>query len=112
MLRPNFTSCACFSSARGRRRVSKGSEVVGTLGVLDLAAGRGLVDLADSLDRLKRTNFRYRQELFRCVAEEEVPGSARRHLKWDILEELADASRLLAIGGPTLSKNHARCETG
>jgi predicted nucleic acid-binding protein len=44
--------------------LSKGFEVAGTLGVLDLAAGRGLVDLAGALDRLKRTNFRYRQELF------------------------------------------------
>jgi predicted nucleic acid-binding protein len=39
-------------------------EVTGTLGVLDLAADRGLVDLVDVLDRLKRTNFRYRQGLF------------------------------------------------
>jgi predicted nucleic acid-binding protein len=43
--------------------LSKGFEVVGTLGILDLATERGLVDLADSLDRLKRTNFRYRPEL-------------------------------------------------
>jgi predicted nucleic acid-binding protein len=44
--------------------LSKGLEVTGTLGVLDLAAERGLVDLVDAFDRLKRTNFRYRQELF------------------------------------------------
>lgn len=40
--------------------LNKGFEVVGTLGVLDLAAKLGLVDL---VNRLKRTNFRYRQEL-------------------------------------------------
>jgi predicted nucleic acid-binding protein len=42
----------------------KGFEVTGTLGVLDLAAERGLVDLAAALARLRKTNFRYRQELF------------------------------------------------
>ena len=44
--------------------VNRGFEVTGTLGVLDLAAGRGLVDLVDAFGRLKRTNFRYRQGLF------------------------------------------------
>jgi predicted nucleic acid-binding protein len=43
--------------------VNKGFEVTGTLGVLDLAAERGLVDLVDAFDRLKLTNFRYRQGL-------------------------------------------------
>jgi predicted nucleic acid-binding protein len=43
--------------------LSKGFDVTGTLGVLGLAARRGLVDLADSFARLKRTNFRYRQEI-------------------------------------------------
>ena len=38
----------------------KGFAVTGTLGVLDLAARRGLVDLVDCLERLKTTNFRYR----------------------------------------------------
>ena len=44
--------------------LSKDLDVTGTLGVLDLAARRGLGDLADAWARLKRTNFRYRQELF------------------------------------------------
>ncbi len=42
----------------------QGFEVTGTLGILDLAARRGMVDLADSLARLRRTNFRRREELF------------------------------------------------
>lgn len=37
--------------------------VTGTLGVLQAAAERGLLDLAGAFERLKRTNFRYRQEL-------------------------------------------------
>jgi predicted nucleic acid-binding protein len=43
--------------------LSKGFDVTGTLGVLRLAARRGLVDLASAFTRLKRTNFRYRQEI-------------------------------------------------
>jgi predicted nucleic acid-binding protein len=44
--------------------MNKGFDVTGTLGVLDLAAERGLVDLVPALEMLKRTNFRYRPELF------------------------------------------------
>jgi predicted nucleic acid-binding protein len=36
-----------------------GFPVTGTLGILDLAATRGLIDLADVFARLKSTNFRY-----------------------------------------------------
>ena len=48
----------------------EGFKVIGTLGILDLAARRGLVDLARSFDRLKVTNFRYSpQMLERMLAE-------------------------------------------
>lgn len=40
-----------------------GFTVTGTLGVLSLAAERRLLDLAEAFDRLKRTNFRFRQEI-------------------------------------------------
>jgi predicted nucleic acid-binding protein len=43
--------------------VSKGFEVTGTLGILDLAARRKLIDLRDAIERLKQTNFRYRKEI-------------------------------------------------
>ena len=36
----------------------KGLRVTGTLGVLDLAADRGLIDFAESIHRLESTNFR------------------------------------------------------
>jgi predicted nucleic acid-binding protein len=42
---------------------SKGLTVAGTLGVLELAAGRGLIDITTAVSRLKGTNFRYRPEL-------------------------------------------------
>jgi predicted nucleic acid-binding protein len=46
-----------------RISLQKGFEVIGTLGILDLAARRGLIDLAACFDRLKATNFRYRPQL-------------------------------------------------
>lgn len=42
---------------------SKGFRAVRTLRVLHMAARRGLLDLADSFERIKRTDFRYRQEI-------------------------------------------------
>ena len=44
--------------------LQKGFEITGTLGLLTRSAQRGLVNLADALERLKRTNFYCRQELF------------------------------------------------
>jgi len=52
--------------ARGVAR-QRGLAVTGTLGVLDLAAARGLVDLADAFDRLSRTNFRGSPRLLRSL---------------------------------------------
>jgi hypothetical protein len=34
-----------------------------TMGTLDLAAKRGLVDLRESIDRLRPTSFRHRKEI-------------------------------------------------
>lgn len=42
---------------------SQGFVVTGTLGVLSLAAERRLLNLAEAFERLKRTNFRFRQEI-------------------------------------------------
>ena len=46
-----------------RISLRKGFAVTGTLGILDLAARRGLIDLAECFDRLKATNFRYRPQM-------------------------------------------------
>lgn len=49
----------------------KGLEVTGTLGVLSRAAQRHLLNLAEAFDRLKHTNFRFRQEIMdRFLAEQ------------------------------------------
>jgi predicted nucleic acid-binding protein len=49
---------------------AKGFEVAGTLGILDLAARRGMIDLADSFARLRTTNFRAREELFDALLKQ------------------------------------------
>lgn len=41
----------------------RGLTVTGTLGVLDIAARRGLVDLEAAFVKLKATNFRYPPEI-------------------------------------------------
>jgi predicted nucleic acid-binding protein len=41
----------------------KGLRVTGTLGVLDLVAGQGLVDFAKAVEDLERTNFRRTEAL-------------------------------------------------
>jgi predicted nucleic acid-binding protein len=57
--------------ARGR-----GFAVTGTLGVLDLAARRGFIDLAEAFTRLKTTSFHYRQGLLDIVLAQK-PGPNR-----------------------------------
>ena len=43
--------------------LTKGFEVTGPLGILRLAVKDSLIDIAAALAKLKRTNFRYRQEM-------------------------------------------------
>ena len=50
---------------------NRGLRVIGTLGVLHLAGRRDLLDLADSFERLKRTNFRYRQAIMDRLLNEQ-----------------------------------------
>ncbi len=53
---------------------TKGLAVVGTLGLLDRAAQRGLVDLGDAFARLKATNFRYRPQLLDMILAQHQQG--------------------------------------
>jgi len=43
--------------------IENGLPVSGTLGILQRAARKRVLNLADAFDRLKKTNFRYRQEI-------------------------------------------------
>lgn len=51
-----------------------GFAVIGTLGVLDLAAHRRLIDIGDALTRLKATNFRYRPEIIDALLAQQRKG--------------------------------------
>ena len=52
----------------------QGLAMTGTLGVLDIAARRGLVDLAAAFARLKATSFYYRQGLFDALLAQHRKG--------------------------------------
>jgi predicted nucleic acid-binding protein len=42
---------------------AQGLAVVGTIGIVDLAGRRKLIDIVNAVERLKTTNFRYRPNL-------------------------------------------------
>jgi predicted nucleic acid-binding protein len=52
----------------------QGLTVTGTLGVLDVAARRGLVDLADAFARLRASTFRYRPEIMDALLVQHRKG--------------------------------------
>lgn len=52
-----------------------GLPAVGTIGLLDRAAQRRLIDLAAAVGRLKATNFRYRQQLLDALLARHKQGS-------------------------------------
>ena len=43
--------------------------IIGTLGILDASASQGLVDLADALAQLQRTNFRVSRRVIRALLD-------------------------------------------
>jgi predicted nucleic acid-binding protein len=57
--------------------LGKGLRVTGTLGILDLAARRGLVDFAQAVEQLRRTNFRVPQALLQALLERHVQSKGR-----------------------------------
>lgn len=55
---------------RGRQAArERGLAVAGTLGLIDLAARRGLVSLLDALKKLERTTFRASPQLIRAIIQ-------------------------------------------
>ena len=58
--------------------------VIGTLGVLDKAAERGLIDLLSTLARLQQTNFYVSADVMRSFLDQDAERKKRRqHLKPD-----------------------------
>src|SRR5262249_25849815 len=57
----------------GRREArSRGLRTLGTLGILDAAATRGLLDLPAALTRLQATNFRVTREMVQVLLARDV----------------------------------------
>lgn len=61
-----FAEClVLLDEAKARRTaIQRGLRVVGTLGLLDHAAARGLIDLQETLERLRQTSFRLHPRLW------------------------------------------------
>ena len=55
--------------AARRFAADRGLRVTGTLGVLGEAATRGLVDLTNAIERLRKTNFRYSPALLKATLD-------------------------------------------
>jgi predicted nucleic acid-binding protein len=64
------TTLILLDEKKGRQAArERGLSVAGTLGVIDLAARRGLVNLLDALKNLERTTFRASPQLIRAIIE-------------------------------------------
>jgi len=64
------TTLILLDEKKGRQAArERGLSVAGTLGVIDLAARRGLVSLLDALKKLERTTFRASPQLIRAIVE-------------------------------------------
>ena len=55
--------------------LDKGLDATGTLGILQRAARRGFLNLAEAFDRLKETNFRYHQHIMDKLLAEQKKGN-------------------------------------
>ncbi|MEM8610766.1 MAG: DUF3368 domain-containing protein [Cyanobacteria bacterium P01_H01_bin.105] len=54
----------------GRRVASERSiPIIGTLGILDIAASEGIIDLADAIAQLQQTNFRISRRIIQALLE-------------------------------------------
>ena len=70
-----------LDEARGRRAASEhfGLPVTGTLGVLDRAARVGLIDVADAVERLRKTSFRASPKLYQLLLGPATKPATTRH---------------------------------
>ena len=61
-------SLILMDEIEGRRAaLERGHKVAGTVGVLELAAARGLIDPAETVERLRQTNFRVSPRLLQTI---------------------------------------------
>jgi predicted nucleic acid-binding protein len=64
------TALILLDEKKGRQAArERGLAVAGTLGVIDLAARRGLINLVDAVKKLERTTFRASPQLIRAILD-------------------------------------------
>ncbi len=73
-LAEQFRADALLVDDRAARREARRRllPIQGTLGLIDLAARHGLVDLPAAIARLRRTNFRAEEYLFQLILDRDV----------------------------------------
>ncbi|TXM86127.1 DUF3368 domain-containing protein, partial [Methylobacterium sp. WL116] len=85
---------------------ARGGAVTGTLGIVDLAVRRGLLDVHDAVSRLRATNFRCRPALFEALL-------ARHPRPWHGFSPICHPEGTLRIGyDPSSSPGAGRPGTG
>jgi predicted nucleic acid-binding protein len=52
----------------------RGIPIIGTLGILDNAATQGLIDLAETIAQLQKTNFRVSRRIIQALLQERTQG--------------------------------------
>jgi predicted nucleic acid-binding protein len=55
-----------------RIAVQRGLRITGTVGILEIAAHRGLLDLPSALQKLRQTNFRIDADVIRHALERDA----------------------------------------
>jgi predicted nucleic acid-binding protein len=62
-----------IDEGKGRRAASRRTlRIIGTLGILELAAGSGLLDLPSALERLRQTTFYVAPSLLRTLLDRDA----------------------------------------
>ena len=75
-LAPELKADLLLADDRKARRlaIDRGLTITGTIGVLELAAARSLIDLRDAFDRLRQTDFRVADQ----ILQEALDRDAKR----------------------------------
>ena len=62
-----------------RAAIDRGLPVIGTLAVVEQAADKGLLELAEAIGRLKQTSFHASASLFDALLEREAERQGRNY---------------------------------
>jgi predicted nucleic acid-binding protein len=91
VLAQQLTADALIIDDRDGRKeaMQRGIKVIGTLGILNDAAIRGLIDLPTAITKLQQTSFRASAKLITVLLEQDAKRKLRRRFD-DILDKVPD----------------------